>query len=50
VRSVASCGFGDLKKDWNSAAEREKAFRFRFAQRSIHPEKLISTALFSNCA
>ncbi|MEU0395774.1 helicase-related protein [Streptomyces sp. NPDC006208] len=30
--------FADLEKDWNSAAEREKTSRSRFAQRSIHPE------------
>ncbi|WP_328473673.1 helicase-related protein [Streptomyces sp. NBC_00448] len=30
--------FADLEQDWNSAAEREKASRSRFAQRSIHPE------------
>ncbi|MFD6275192.1 helicase-related protein [Streptomyces sp. NPDC060209] len=29
-----------LEKDWNSAAEREKASRSRFAQRSIHPEEV----------
>lgn len=29
--------FADLEKDWNSAAEREKASRSRFAQRSVHP-------------
>ncbi|MBV6695897.1 DEAD/DEAH box helicase [Kitasatospora aureofaciens] len=28
----------ELEKDWNSAAEREKASRSRFAQRSIHPQ------------
>ncbi|MFD9223107.1 DEAD/DEAH box helicase [Streptomyces sp. NPDC060064] len=27
-----------LESDWNSAADREKASRSRFAQRSIHPE------------
>lgn len=27
----------ELEKDWNSAADREKASRSRFAQRSIHP-------------
>ncbi|MFJ9614949.1 DEAD/DEAH box helicase [Streptomyces noursei] len=32
--------FADLEKDWNSAAEREKASRSRFAQRSIHPEEV----------
>ncbi|MCM2580542.1 DEAD/DEAH box helicase [Streptomyces meridianus] len=32
--------FGDLEQDWNSAAEREKASRSRFAQRSIHPEEV----------
>lgn len=32
--------FADLDKDWNSAAEREKASRSRFAQRSIHPEEV----------
>ncbi|MFF1867271.1 DEAD/DEAH box helicase [Kitasatospora herbaricolor] len=30
----------ELEKDWNSAAEREKASRSRFAQRSIHPEEV----------
>ncbi|MEU9480167.1 helicase-related protein [Streptomyces sp. NPDC048191] len=29
-----------LDSDWNSAAEREKASRSRFAQRSIHPEEV----------
>ncbi|MEU2508165.1 DEAD/DEAH box helicase [Streptomyces sp. NPDC007863] len=29
-----------LESDWNSAAEREKASRSRFAQRSIHPEEV----------
>ncbi|MFE3769598.1 DEAD/DEAH box helicase [Streptomyces sp. NPDC059122] len=32
--------FADLEKDWNSAAEREKASRSRFAQRSLHPEEV----------
>ncbi|MCT7351028.1 DEAD/DEAH box helicase [Streptomyces sp. 15-116A] len=32
--------FADLEKDWNSAADREKASRSRFAQRSIHPEEV----------
>ncbi|MFE2718206.1 helicase-related protein [Streptomyces mirabilis] len=32
--------FADLEQDWNSAAEREKASRSRFAQRSIHPEEV----------
>ncbi|MEU2238364.1 helicase-related protein [Streptomyces sp. NPDC018338] len=32
--------FGDLEQDWNSAAEREKKSRSRFAQRSIHPEEV----------
>lgn len=32
--------FADLDKDWNSAADREKASRSRFAQRSIHPEEV----------
>ncbi|MGD9485195.1 DEAD/DEAH box helicase [Streptomyces sp. TRM70308] len=32
--------FADLDRDWNSAAEREKASRSRFAQRSIHPEEV----------
>ncbi|MFD3496201.1 helicase-related protein [Streptomyces sp. NPDC058690] len=27
----------ELEKDWNSAADRERASRSRFAQRSIHP-------------
>ncbi|MGQ5603568.1 DEAD/DEAH box helicase [Streptomyces sp. EKS3.2] len=29
-----------LDSDWNSAAERERASRSRFAQRSIHPEEV----------
>ncbi|MFG3031708.1 DEAD/DEAH box helicase [Streptomyces sp. NPDC048253] len=29
-----------VESDWNSAAEREKASRSRFAQRSIHPEEV----------
>ncbi|QKZ23288.1 helicase-related protein [Streptomyces chartreusis] len=29
-----------LESDWNSAAERERASRSRFAQRSIHPEEV----------
>ncbi|WP_330241545.1 DEAD/DEAH box helicase [Streptomyces sp. NBC_00525] len=29
-----------LEQDWNSAADREKASRSRFAQRSIHPEEV----------
>lgn len=29
-----------LDNDWNSAAEREKASRSRFAQRSIHPQEV----------
>ncbi|MHA4774579.1 helicase-related protein [Streptomyces sp. MSC1_001] len=29
-----------LESDWNSAAEREKESRSRFAQRSIHPEEV----------
>lgn len=29
-----------LDADWNSAAEREKASRSRFAQRSVHPEEV----------
>ncbi|MFC8074639.1 helicase-related protein [Streptomyces sp. NPDC057307] len=29
-----------LDTDWNSAAEREKASRSRFAQRSIHPQEV----------
>ncbi|THA47294.1 helicase-related protein [Streptomyces sp. A1136] len=29
-----------LDSDWNSAAEREKASRSRFAQRSIHPQEV----------
>lgn len=29
-----------LEKDWNSAADREKASRSRFAQRSIHPQEV----------
>ncbi|MEV4439866.1 DEAD/DEAH box helicase [Streptomyces sp. NPDC049577] len=29
-----------LDSDWNSAAEREKASRSRFAQRSVHPEEV----------
>ncbi|MEV5550615.1 DEAD/DEAH box helicase [Streptomyces sp. NPDC052309] len=29
-----------LERDWNSAAEREKASRSRFAQRSVHPEEV----------
>lgn len=29
-----------LDSDWNSAAEREKASRSRFSQRSIHPEEV----------
>ncbi|MGW1809160.1 helicase-related protein [Streptomyces sp. NPDC002078] len=29
-----------LENDWNSAAERERASRSRFAQRSIHPEEV----------
>ncbi|MEV7724864.1 DEAD/DEAH box helicase [Streptomyces sp. NPDC087917] len=29
-----------LDRDWNSAAEREKASRSRFAQRSIHPQEV----------
>jgi superfamily II DNA or RNA helicase len=29
-----------LEADWNSAAEREKTSRSRFAQRSIHPEEV----------
>ncbi|MGW2696123.1 helicase-related protein [Streptomyces sp. NPDC001296] len=32
--------FADLEQDWNSAAEREKTSRSRFAQRSIHPEEV----------
>ncbi|MFF8726468.1 helicase-related protein [Streptomyces sp. NPDC015171] len=32
--------FADLERDWNSAAEREKTSRSRFAQRSIHPEEV----------
>ncbi|MFI8307221.1 helicase-related protein [Streptomyces sp. NPDC085927] len=32
--------FADLDKDWNSAADREKASRSRFAQRSIHPQEV----------
>lgn len=32
--------FSDLEQDWNSAADREKASRSRFAQRSIHPEEV----------
>ncbi|MBA2946498.1 DEAD/DEAH box helicase [Streptomyces himalayensis] len=32
--------FADLEQDWNSAAEREKASRSRFAQRSIHPQEV----------
>lgn len=32
--------FEDLSDDWNSAAEREKQSRSRFAQRSIHPEEV----------
>ncbi|MGW5663291.1 helicase-related protein [Streptomyces sp. NPDC003758] len=32
--------FADLEKYWNSAAEREKASRSRFAQRSIHPQEV----------
>ncbi|MFD5293819.1 helicase-related protein [Streptomyces mutabilis] len=32
--------FADLEQDWNSAADREKASRSRFAQRSIHPEEV----------
>jgi superfamily II DNA or RNA helicase len=32
--------FADLERDWNSAAEREKRSRSRFAQRSIHPEEV----------
>jgi superfamily II DNA or RNA helicase len=30
----------ELAAEWNSAAEREKASRSRFAQRSIHPEEV----------
>ncbi len=30
----------NLDKEWNSAAEREKASRTKFAQRSIHPEEV----------
>ncbi|GGZ02505.1 DEAD/DEAH box helicase [Streptomyces poonensis] len=33
-------GSADLEKDWSSAAEREKASRSRFAQRSVHPEEV----------
>jgi superfamily II DNA or RNA helicase len=29
-----------LENDWNSAAERERASRSRFAQRSVHPEEV----------
>ncbi|WP_370415355.1 helicase-related protein [Streptomyces fradiae] len=29
-----------LESDWNSAAERERASRSRFAQRSVHPEEV----------
>ncbi|SOE56778.1 SNF2 family N-terminal domain-containing protein [Streptomyces sp. OV198] len=29
-----------LDSDWNSAAEREKASRSRFAQRSVHPQEV----------
>ncbi|MFJ4500300.1 DEAD/DEAH box helicase [Streptomyces sp. NPDC088864] len=29
-----------LEQEWNSAADREKASRSRFAQRSIHPEEV----------
>nr|WP_245653109.1 helicase-related protein [Herbidospora sakaeratensis] len=29
-----------LESDWNSAAERERSSRSRFAQRSIHPEEV----------
>ncbi|WP_055614939.1 DEAD/DEAH box helicase [Streptomyces phaeochromogenes] len=31
---------GKVETDWNSAAEREKASRSRFAQRSIHPQEV----------
>jgi superfamily II DNA or RNA helicase len=30
----------DLEKEWQSAAERERASRTKFAQRSIHPEEV----------
>lgn len=30
----------DLEKEWRSAAEREKASRTKFAQRTIHPEEV----------
>ena len=33
-------GCEQLERDWNSAAEREKASRSRFAQRAIHPEEV----------
>lgn len=40
VETVMNTKAAELESDWNSAAEREKASRSRFAQRSIHPEEV----------
>ena len=38
VDDLVDARAADLEKDWNSAAEREKTSRSRFAQRSVHPQ------------
>ncbi|MFJ3221478.1 DEAD/DEAH box helicase [Kitasatospora sp. NPDC086801] len=38
VDDLVDAKAAELEKDWNSAAEREKTSRSRFAQRSIHPQ------------
>jgi superfamily II DNA or RNA helicase len=40
VDEVLDTRAAELESDWNSAAEREKASRSRFAQRSIHPQEV----------
>ncbi|WP_457027847.1 helicase-related protein [Kitasatospora sp. P5_F3] len=40
VDDIVDAKAAQLENDWNSAAEREKESRSRFAQRSIHPQEV----------
>ncbi|KQV14970.1 DEAD/DEAH box helicase [Kitasatospora sp. Root107] len=40
VDDIVDAKAAQLENDWNSAAEREKESRSRFAQRSVHPQEV----------
>ncbi|GAA1946039.1 DEAD/DEAH box helicase [Kitasatospora viridis] len=40
IDDIVDAKAAELEKDWNSAAEREKASVSKFAQRSIHPQEV----------